>query len=75
MSRVSDMWGVFNNATYFNGDISKWDMSNVSKMLLMFYRYNNWDFNGDISKWYVSRVSDTSYIFYGAESFNSDMSK
>ena len=32
----------------FNGDISKWDVSNVEKMGGMF---SNSCFNGDISKW------------------------
>lgn len=35
----------------FNGDISKWDVSNVENMNSMFEESS---FNGDISKWDVS---------------------
>ena len=37
----------------FNGDISKWETSQVMDMHSMFYRS---EFNGDISKWDVTRV-------------------
>jgi surface protein len=39
----------------FNGDISQWDVSNVTDMSFMFYRSN---FTGDISKWDVSNVTN-----------------
>ena len=39
----------------FNGDISNWDVSNVTNMIGMFY---NSQFNGDISNWDVSNVID-----------------
>ena len=44
----------------FNGDISKWDVSNVKNMEYMFY---NSDFNGDISNWDVSNVKHASGMF------------
>ena len=44
----------------FNGDISKWDVSNVKDMYWMF---NNSKFNGNISKWDVSNVKDMKDIF------------
>ena len=37
----------------FNGDISKWNISNVIDMGSMFY---NSKFNGDISNWDISRA-------------------
>ena len=46
----------------FNGDISKWDVSNVTNMSCMF-DYNS-QFNGDISKWDVSNVTDMSNMFF-----------
>jgi surface protein len=46
------MFGMFQNSE-FNGDISKWNVSNVTTMFRMFYRSR---FNGDISKWDVSNV-------------------
>ena len=39
----------------FNGDISKWDVSNVTDMNRMFRKSQ---FNGDISNWNVSNVTE-----------------
>ena len=44
----------------FNGDISQWDVSNVTDMSFMFY-YSN--FTGDISKWDVSNVTNMHNMF------------
>ena len=44
----------------FNGDISKWDVSNVTNMGSMFF---DSEFNGDISKWDVSKVTNNVHIF------------
>ena len=46
--------------TDFNGDISKWNVSNVTNMESMFADSN---FNGDISKWNVSNVTNNIKIF------------
>ena len=40
----------------FNGNISDWDVSNVTDMSGMFS--NNKVFQGDISKWDISNVTD-----------------
>ena len=44
----------------FNGDISGWNVSNVTDMSNMF-RYSK--FNGDISKWNVSNVTNMNQMF------------
>jgi len=44
----------------FKGDISNWDVSNVTDMECMFRGSN---FNGDISKWNVSNVTDMHRMF------------
>ena len=44
---------MFNNSK-FDGDISNWDVSNVTSMATMF-AYS--EFNGDLSKWDVSKVT------------------
>ena len=54
----------------FNGDISKWDVSNASYMACMFYGSK---FNGDISKWNVSNVTDMQAMFVESQ-FNGDIS-
>ena len=54
-----------------NGDLSKWDVSNVTNMNLMFYKSK---FNGDISQWDVSNVIFMQSLFDGS-AFNGDLSK
>lgn len=62
VSNITDMSGLFSRFSFFNnefhkfnGDISKWDVSNVKRMDGMFFESV---FNGDISKWNVSNVQD-----------------
>lgn len=55
---------------YFNGDISKWDVSNVIDMSHMF---KDSYFNSDISNWDVSNVIDMDYMFAYSQ-FNQDIS-
>ena len=54
-SKVTNMKGLFaypdegySSAFEFNGDISNWDVSNVTEMKWIF---SNSEFNGDISNW------------------------
>ena len=56
--------------TSFNGDISKWDVSNVEDMGWMFCRSQ---FNGDISQWDVSNVVNMSCMFHKSK-FKGDIS-
>ena len=49
----------------FNGDISKWDVSNVTNMAAMFMQ--NERFDRDISDWDVSNVIFMDYMFYGRD--------
>ena len=56
----------------FNGDISEWDVSNVTNMHGMFADVAN--FNGDISEWDVSSVTDMAQMFWGAKNFNCNIS-
>jgi hypothetical protein len=53
------MQGMFAESI-FNGDISNWNVSNVTDMDYMFERSQ---FNGDISKWNVSKVKNKKVIF------------
>ncbi|MCF0125954.1 MAG: BspA family leucine-rich repeat surface protein, partial [Clostridia bacterium] len=53
------------------GDISNWDVSNVTDMSCMFY---NSEFNGDISNWDVSNVTNMRWMFSDSK-FNGDISK
>ncbi|SHK66702.1 BspA family leucine-rich repeat surface protein [Fibrobacter sp. UWB12] len=55
----------------FNGDISQWNVSNVTDMSFMFLESR---FNGDISQWNVSNVTNMYYMF-GFSKFKGDISK
>jgi surface protein len=61
----------FNNKSIIEkyGDISNWNVSNVTDMSYMFY---DSDFNRDISNWDVSNVTNMSYMFYYSN-FNRDI--
>ena len=71
VSKIIDMSHLFEN-TDFNGDISEWDVSNVTNMNSMFYGCKS--FNQDISKWDVSNVTNMNRMFNGCKYFNQDIS-
>ncbi|MCY3414927.1 MAG: BspA family leucine-rich repeat surface protein [Candidatus Heimdallarchaeota archaeon] len=71
VSSVTGMFGLFDNATSFNMDISNWDVSSVTTMVNMFKRT---PFNQDIGNWNVSNVRDMGWMFSFAGSFNQDIS-
>ena len=58
-SLIKDMGRLFSGSK-FNGDISKWNVSNVINMCFMF---KGSKFNGVISKWDVSKVENMSDMF------------
>jgi len=70
-SEITDMSDLFSNLDEFNGNISDWDVSNVTNMKYMFL---NSKFNGEISKWNVSNVKNMYGMFFKSR-FNQDISK
>ena len=77
VSSITDMEGLFKghewnskNKHKFNGDISKWDVSNVTNMKYMFY---NSSFTNNISNWNVSNVTNM-YRMFEYSVFNGDIS-
>ena len=71
LSRVTDMTGMFWDATSFNQYIGDWNVSNVRDMSNMFFGATS--FNQDIRGWNVSSVMDMSFMFGDAGSFNQDI--
>ena len=76
-SLITDMSDLFAGKFFykyelskFKGNISKWDVSNVTDMSYMFAFSQ---FNGDISKWNVSNVKNMKKMFYKSK-FNKDIS-
>lgn len=67
---IMEMQGMFRDSN-FNGDISNWDVSNVSNMANMFL-YNS-SFNIDISNWNVAKVQNMSSMFRGATNFDQNL--
>ncbi|MEX2478201.1 MAG: BspA family leucine-rich repeat surface protein [Gracilimonas sp.] len=71
-SGITDMSEMFKDASFFDEDISGWDVSGVTDMSDMF---NNADaFNQDIGSWDVSAVMDMSAMFRATVAFNGDIS-
>ena len=77
ITNMSWLFGSYGKNGYglnkFNGDISKWDVSNVTYTSRMFI--NATSFDQDISGWDVSNVNNTSRMFANAKSFNGDISE
>ena len=73
LASVTDMYRMFDSASSFNGDISRWDVSLVTDMSRMFDSASS--FNGDISSWDVSSVDNMSNMFFSAFDFNGDISR
>jgi surface protein len=55
------MANMFNNATNFNSDISRWNTSNVTNMIQMFYSARS--FNKNIGGWNTSNVTNMFGMF------------
>ena len=72
LSAQPSVVNMFSSTHSFNGDLSGWD---VSEMTSLHYMFNKaYSFNGDISGWDVSKVTDMTYMFSEASNFNGDLS-
>ncbi|MGY8866506.1 MAG: BspA family leucine-rich repeat surface protein, partial [Methylophagaceae bacterium] len=70
-SNVTNMNGVFFDATSFNQDIGNWDTAAVTDMSSMFTDATS--FNQDIGNWDTSKVTNISAMFYNATAFNGNI--
>lgn len=60
------------DAHSFNGDISGWNVTNVTSLQYTFGGAHS--FNGDLSSWDVSNVEILSWTFHDAKAFDGDLS-
>ena len=68
VSNVTDMGGMFGNASSFNQPLNNWNVSNVRRMRDMFTGATS--FNQPLNNWNVSNVRRIHYMFEEATSFN-----
>lgn len=68
---VTDMSDLFSGASFLNGNIASWDVSNVTNMSQMFDGATS--FNQNIGDWDVSSVTAMGAMFRGATNFNQDI--
>ena len=71
VSHITNMRGMFWEATTFNQDIGNWDVSNVTNMDFMFL--GSTTFNQDIGNWDVSNVTKMEAMFLETTTFNQDI--
>jgi surface protein len=71
-SKVTDMSGMFANASSFNQSLNSWDTGKVTDMSFMFTSAAS--FNQSLNSWDTSKVTNMSYMFYEASLFNGDVS-
>ncbi|MCF6189813.1 MAG: BspA family leucine-rich repeat surface protein [Cocleimonas sp.] len=67
LTKTTSFGFMFEGAKLFNGNISNWDVSNVTYMDSMFSGATA--FNQDISAWNVSKVTEMSSMFFNAKKF------
>ena len=78
LTGTTDLSRMFFHAAKFNGNISHWNVSEVTNMMAMFaghFDFDDWEgtpniFNQDISGWDTSKVTNMRSMFYHANKFN-----
>lgn len=71
-SKIINMSCLFQNSN-FNGNINKWNVSNVKNMDCMFS--SAFKFNQPLNDWNTSNVESMCYMFSDAKSFNQPINK
>ncbi len=71
LSQATSLRAMFQGVSYFNSDISNWDVSNITDMSFMFSGAHA--FNQPLGNWDVSSVTSMESMFHEATSFNQDI--
>ncbi len=71
MSAVTNMERMFQGASVFNGDISRWNTASVMNMRSMFNGATS--FNQNIGNWNTASVMTMRFMFAGSSSFNQEI--
>ncbi len=71
LSNVTNMSGMFWDASAFNQDVGNWNTANVTSMSTTFDGASA--FNQDIGSWNTANVTDMQNMFRGATAFNQDI--
>ena len=69
-SNINDMSDIFKHSQ-FNGDISNWNVGNVTNMRTMFF--SAYKFNQALDNWDVSKVTNMNSMFCGTKKFNQNI--
>lgn len=72
LSGATSLFGAFEGASSFNGDLSNWDVSTITTMGYLFNNASS--FNQPLNSWVVDQVTYMAGMFGGATSFNQDLS-
>ncbi len=74
LSLVTDVSSMFADASSFDGDLSGWDMMNVTTTRFMFSGASSFNNGGQpLGAWNVSNVTNMPGMFLFASSFNQDI--
>ena len=68
LTKVTNMFGMFDGCSAFNQPLEHWDVSQVTDMRWMFYDCTA--FNQPLEKWDVSKVTSMYEMFYRCRAFN-----
>jgi len=71
LSTITDIAGMFRDASSFNGDIGGWNVSNVTTMGSLFSGASM--FNRDIGGWTTTSLTNLSGTFNNAAAFNNGL--
>lgn len=71
LANNTSLYGMFYRASSMHGDLSNWDVSQVSDFRYMFHLATL--FNGNVTSWNMSNATSLEGMFHNAASFNQNL--